>query len=256
MAGGDEKDPKMSKIIDYPLNADFSGVNTLQAQGVIDTGNNLRDGIEGALSIENGVMKSTITQSDTLTATAIRSEITAPADSFTERWYVWEFMLPEGFNPNIAPISLMQIHDTPDGGDGAKAVPFALYYEQAGYLAAHVPLQTLPAEGANFKPAGITDFERGRWHKACLHAFWSTTFTGFREFYMDGVPLFRHFNLPAMYSDVTGPYLKLGCYDATHNARFGSCTAYFRNVAIWFGNDGYFTVMGGIPALSPQRVED
>jgi hypothetical protein len=246
----------MAKIIDYPLNADFSGVNTLQAQGSIATGNSSPSGIGSALLIENGVMKSTITQSDTLTATGIRAEITALADSFAERWYVWEFMLPENFNPSTDPISLMQIHDKPDGGDGAKAVPFTLYYEQSGYFAAHVPAQTLPTEGTNFKPAGVLDVQKGRWYKACLHVLWSTTTTGFREFYMDGVPLFRHFNVPTMYSDATGPYFKLGCYDATHNARFGTATAYFRNVAIWSGNDGYQAVMGGLPALPPQRVEE
>ncbi len=246
----------MSKIIDYPLSTNFAGVNTLQARGTIDSGNNLPTGITGALTIVAGVMSSTINQSDAVTALAIRSEITAPADSMAERWYTWEFMLPTDFNPTTDPISLMQIHDTPDGGDGAKSVPFSLYYEQSGYLAAYVPLQNLPSEGANFKFAGKSECVKGNWYRACLHVLWSTTATGFREFYLNGVPLFRHYNLATMYSDTVGPYFKLGCYDATHNARFGSCTAYYRNVAIWSGNDGYQAVMGGLPVLPPQKLED
>ncbi len=246
----------MTKIIDYPLGTNFSGVNTLQAQGSIVSGNSSPTGIGSALSISNGYMVSSITQSDTLTATAIRAEITAPADSMAERWYVWEFMLPESFAPSSDPISLMQIHDTPDGGDGTKAVPFSFYYEQSGCLAAYVPLQTLPAEGASFKLAGSINVTKGHWYKAALHCLWSTTTTGFREFYLDGQPLFRHFNLPTMYSDAVGPYFKVGCYDSTHNARFGTATAYFRNVGIWSGNDGFNTVLGALPTLAPQRVEN
>jgi hypothetical protein len=244
----------MAVVAEYPLNT-FAGVNTLQALGSIVAGNSAPAGIGNALSIADGVMKSTITQSDPATATGIRAEITAPADAYAERWYTWEFMLAADFNPLLDPILLMQMHDTPDGGDGAKAIPFSLYYTQGGDLAIYVPAQTLPTEGNTSKIIPIDKAEKNRWYKACLHALWSTTATGLREFFLDGVPMLREFNLPTMYSDVTGPYFKCGVYDATHNARFGQVTAYYRNVKIYSGNDGYQTVLGGLPQMPRQRSE-
>lgn len=244
----------MTRDVFYQLNSSFAGVNTLQAQGSIVTGNLSPAGIGDSLTITNGVMKSRITQSDTPTATGIRAEITAPADAYAERWYVWEFMIPADFAPTTDPITLMQIHDTPDGGDGAKRIPFNIDYMQSGLLGAYVPLQTLPTEGNNGTIAGLMEFERGVWNTACLRAKWATDATGFREFYFNRRPVFRHYNLPTMYSDVVGPYFKCGCYDGTHNARFGTAEAYYRNVAVWSGNDGYPTVMGG-QILPKQFVE-
>ncbi len=245
----------MALSVSYPLNSSFTGVTQLQSRGTIDTGDNLPAGIAGGLIIENGVMASTIHDTDDVTAIAVRSEIVAPSNTFAEWWYLWEFMIPSDFAPQTDPISLMQTHDTPDVGDGNKWVPFALYWLPSDMLATYVPAAALPAEGANGTIAAMSTFTRGTWHSACLHVKWSAGNSGFREFFLDGIPLFRHHSLATMYTDTTGPYFKLGCYDATHNARFGTAKAYFRNVEIWSGNDGYQTVLGQLPSMPPQRME-
>lgn len=198
----------MTLVYDYPLTSTFAGVNTLQADGTINTGNNLPNGIGTRLIIENGVMKSTISQSDTVTALGIRSEITAPANTFAEWWYVFEFMLPEDFFPTNVPIMLMQIHDTPDEGDPARAVPFSFWYAQDNTLQTYIPAATLPTEGVNSTLLNRINFNRGKWYKACLHANWKTDATGFIEFFINGIALFRRFNTPTAYSDVTGNYFK------------------------------------------------
>jgi hypothetical protein len=233
----------MTQTINYPLNTNFSGVNSLQANGVIGSGNNLLSGISDRLSIVDKTMKSAISQSDTTTAGAVRSEITAPAAAIGEFWYNFEFMLAEDFAPLLDPLILMQIHDTPDGGDGVKAVPFALYYTQVGDLAVYVPSATLPTEGANSRIIPINKASNSRWYKGTLHVLWATTAVGFREFYLDGVRVFRETDVPTMYSDTTGPYFKVGLYDATGNNRFGEASAFYRNISIFSGNDGYSVAM-------------
>ncbi|HEU5047188.1 MAG TPA: heparin lyase I family protein [Rickettsiales bacterium] len=238
----------MTQIINYPLSSTFAGVNKLQANGIIDTGNNLPNGIPGALVISNSAMLATINQSMTPTATGIRSEITMPACTPTgEYWFYWEFMLPTGFAPLLDPIILMQIH-TPDA-DPVNPIPFAFQYQQPGYLAISVPSQTLPASGSSTTIVGSINPQYNHWYQACFHVNWQPNSNGFREFFIDGQPLFRQYNVATTYNDLGngGNYFKVGCYDGTHNARFGSCQMYVRNANCWTGNDGYQQVMGRLP---------
>ncbi len=244
----------MTLEVSYPLSSTFAGVNTLQAQGTIDTGNNLPDGIAGTLYISNGRMVSHITQFDDPTATGIRAEITDSARAIGQYFYNFSLTLADDFNPLIDYIMLAQIHDTPDGGDAAKAVPFALCYEQSGDFSVRVPSQTLPTEGNTARIIPIMKAVRGREYRFTLHALWSTTATGFRHLYVDRQPVFKETNIPTMYTDVTGPYFKCGCYDATHNAQFGEVTAYYRDVKIYSGNDGFETAMGGNPIARKQLL--
>lgn len=244
----------MALIVDYPLTSTFAGVNSLQADGTIDTGNNLPNGIGNSLYISDSVMVSHITENDTPTALGIRSEITAPADTNAERWYTWDFMIPDDFAPTNVPIMLMQIHDTPDGGDPARAVPFSFWYTQDGNFTCYVPSLALPAEGVNSTIVATVPAVKGVWHSACFRALWSITATGFREFYFNDVALFRQFNLATTYNDVVGNYFKCGCYDGTGGANFGEATAYYRNVKIYSNNDGYETVLGTTP-LQPPRMQ-
>lgn len=65
-------------------------------------------------------------------------------------------------------------------------------------------------------------------------------------------PIFREYGVPTEYDNVLGPYLKIGLYDGYHWGDFGTKTAYFSDVKIWTGNDGYGTIMGGVP-VSPLR---
>lgn len=245
----------MPQIIDYPLHTDFRAVSQLQSKGQILSGAQAPNGIPGGITIENGVMVSSIDDGDDLTATGIRSEILTPSQTYAEWWYVWEFYIPSAFAPENDRITLMQIHDQPDEGDGSKWIPFALDFEPQGYLSMYVPAHTLPSEGGVGLVTARAVCPRDEWVRACLRVKWSIDTTGFREFYLNEVPQFKHYGLATMYDDVIGPYFKCGCYDSTHNARFGSVTAYYRNVAVWSGNDGFQTVLGRLPVLPPQLLE-
>lgn len=242
----------MTIIQTYTLDTDFSDVYQLQAQGTIDTGANLPNGIDSALYIQDGYMVSYITQDDDITASGIRSEITDQARAIGEYWYTWEFQIPTEFAAGNDPIILMQIHDTPDGGDPARAVPFYFSYEQPGYFGCFIPVTQPPSEGANSSLIAMSNIVRDVWYHGCLRVKWATDSTGFMEFYLNRRPLFKIINQSNMYSDTTGPYFKCGCYDSTHNANFGTAKAYYRNVNIYSGNDGYETVMGGLQVNEPK----
>jgi hypothetical protein len=245
----------MTLVADYPLTSTFAGVSQLQANGTIDTGDNLPNGIGTSLYISGGRMVSTITEDDTETATGIRSEVKDAARANGAYFYNFSLTLADDFNPLVDYIMLMQIHDTPDGGDGAKTVPFALCYEQSGDFSIRVPSQTLPAEGATARIIPIMKAVRGREYVFTLHALWSITATGFRHFYVDRQPVFKETNIPTCYDDVTGNYLKCGVYDATHNAQFGTATAFYRNIKVYSGNDGFETAMGGNPIARTQLLD-
>jgi len=240
----------MALIVDYPLISSLSGVNTVQAMGSVVSGDSIPSGIAGALYFENGCLVATVRDSDPETALGLRSEITAPADPVGERWYCFDFMIPESWDVT-KPMSIMQIHDTPDGGDGGKWPNFAVTVEN-GQIVCSVPNGALPTEvGTGFKNGGIR-LQNGKWYSGCLHVNWQTTAIGFREFFIDRVPLFRQFNVATHYVDAVGPYLKIGVYDFYHLGGFGTQSARFRNVKVWSGNDGYQTVMGGPPLPKPQ----
>lgn len=243
----------MPLIVNYPLSTSFAGVNSLQAMGGVVTGNSSPSGVGDSIRILNGAMESTVRDTDPETFAGQRAEITAPADPVGERWYSFEFFIPREFDTRGSLFSVMQIHDTPDIADGGKFPNFLLTVED-GNVGVYVPNSNLPAEAANARRVGTAPLVKGRWMTGCLHVNWQANNTGFREFFLDRVTLFREYNVGTHYVDSIGPYFKLGLYDAFHRGSFGSRTAMFRNAKIHSGNDGYQNVLGGSP-LPPPVVQ-
>lgn len=240
-------------LYDYPLSTNFTGVYQLQSQGIIDTGANYPNGITDRIVIENGIMRSKIVDTDTITATGIRSEIVAPVQTRAEFWYAFEFMVPPTWNytGNNA-MSLMQIHDTPDGGDAGRWPNFWLAVDK-GLLVTSIPAATLPAESLTGQTPSRIDLVKGKWYRAVLHVNWQIDTTGYMEFFIDRM---RQFTLPAKathYDDVTGPYMKLGVYDTTHNAGFGTLEAYYRGMKVYSGAAAHTEILGG-PQILPKRL--
>lgn len=235
----------MPAIVDYPMSSGFGGVYQVQAAGIVDTGAAYSNGVGDSLSIVGGVMRATVRDTDPETALGQRAEIRAPSDGIGEFWYAWEFMIPDSWDDTKS-MSIMQIHDSPDGGDAARFPNFLLTIE-SGAINALVPSATLPTEGASGVRVARRQLTKNHWYSGCLHVSWQAGATGFRELFIDREATFREFNVPTHYVDVTGPYLKLGVYDFYHAGGFGTKSAYFRNLAVWAGRDGYASVMGGVP---------
>lgn len=239
----------MSLLYSYPLSSSFAGVDSLQASGISGTGNALQSGIGDSLLISGGCMVSRLRDTDTMIGLGQRSEITAPPDAIgDERWYCYEWMV-EGW-PVGRQFSLQQIHDTPDGGDAPRAPNFLMLYDGAN-LMAHAPQQQPPAESINYNLIGSMPMAQGVWHSACLHAKWSNAGVGLLDVYMDGYAIVRQINIGTAYTDVVGPYFKLGVYDYSHAGNFGERVGHFRNVKIWSGQETLNNVLGGAPKCRP-----
>ena len=244
----------MPRFVYHTLSSDFSGVSSIEAMGGAVSGAASPAGVPGALYIQNGVMVSTIQDTDPLTFFGQRAEITGPTEPNAERWYCWEMLFPSDWIDTVE-MTVQQIHDTPDGGDPARAPNFVLS-AYGGSLFVTVPTATLPAESNAGTKHFACEMVKGAWVKYCLHINWQTGANGFRELFIDGVPVFRQFNVPTHYIDVVGPYFKLGLYNHGHVAGFGTRTARYRNVGIWTGNDGYSTVMETPQKISRQLLKN
>ena len=243
----------------FPLDS-FAGVPSLQANGTQTTGNSSPAGVPGRLEIVDDplgqrgrVMRATLFETDANTAGYQRSEIAFSPDSLGEWWHSWWFMLDETWTDLDTPFIVQQIHDTPDGGDGQKGPNF-LTNILTGHLRVIVPAEVLPTESGNLRRGGCIGVQNRRWYHCCLHVIWSTTGTGLRELFVDGVPIHRENSLPTQYVDVVGPYLKLGVYDGLSAAAgWTQRRAYFSGLRMWSGPATYQDGMAREPAL-PRRV--
>ena len=238
----------MPQVISYSFDS-FAEVYQLQANGINDSGDNLPSGIPTCIDVvadplgqRGNVMRATTRDADAATSLGQRSEIRYESQGLGEYWFRWKFMLPESWADDRL-FSIMQIHDSPDGGDNPR-FPNFLIMAGVSEIVVMVPNATLPTESATGKVVGSVALVRWKWYDCCLHVNWQTGATGFRVLFIDQVPVIRQFGIPTHYADVTGPYFKLGVYDYNHAPGWGERTAYFDDVEIWSGNDGYQAVMG------------
>lgn len=240
-------------LLDNRLSSNFNGLQ-LQAIGQYVNGSDHPEGIPGRIEIGQGVAQVTLVQGDPKTSLGNRSElIWLPYSSFGEYWYTFEFMVPVTWN-YTKPIAIFSVHDIPDNGDLPRHPELGLRVAD-NLLRIEIPAATLPTESLEFNRAAFIPFKFGEWTKLALHSNWQTTNSGFREVFINGIPYLRQFSIPTHYDDVSGPYAKFGVYDYTAQQDFGILTAYFRNIKMWSGNDGYQTVMGGIPIIPPRMLE-
>jgi hypothetical protein len=244
----------MSLVASYPF-TDFSLIQGLQGNGQILAGASYPQGISDVLTIEDGSLRAFVTDSHAITAGNRRSEIYLTPDSLGENWYAWEFMLPSEYWAAYTGGALTcgQMHDSPDGSDGARQPNFMLQI-MGGVLYVVWPRATLPTELTTFDRFAVANLEWDRWYSVCLRVNWQITTAGFREVLIDRVPVYRQWGVATAYDDVAQPYFKLGIYN-TSGGLSGEKLAYFRNLARWTGNDGYQTVLGGLP-LPPSLVTE
>lgn len=242
----------MTRIYDMPLSVDF-GTTILRANGVVASGDPYpAEGISNRLEIVGGALQATVYQDDTLTYNGRRAEVDIgvfPANSGV-CWSTVDFMLPGDWSYNKL-IMMGSWYPTPDGGDGTKHVTIGL--RLLGPTLLVIVPDSLPGETTTGKTVARMDLERGRWYSLCIHAGLATDLSGFREVYVDGVPILREFNIPTTYIDAVGPYFKIGPYDGGHNNDFGMLRLYYRNARMWTGIENFQAVMDRVPRM-PRRL--
>ncbi len=246
----------LASYFDSP-SADFSSVPSIGGNGISGAGSLRPYGIPDVLTLENGWMRAFHADWHAYVANGPRTEIYLAVDTFgTESWYTWDFMLPAGFWSDFTGITTFgQMHDSPDDGNTTPRQPnFMLQYNNRN-LQATWPSATLPAQvSASRQVPGIyLDFDR--WYSMCIRFSWKTDATGFREVFCDRVPICREWNVPTSYSDTAAPYFKLGLYITNNGNLAGDKVLYIRNLKRWSGNDGYTTVMGGVPTIGTRLVQ-
>ncbi|SCY26176.1 Polysaccharide lyase [Nitrosospira sp. Nl5] len=240
----------MTLLASHPLSTTFAGVFSLQTLGSGYFNDSALLGVPGRLDLANGAAKCTVKDTDPDTYGGRRTEMTFShqLDPTGERWYTWKFMIPPSW-PTSTACAIMQIHETTNAGAPTPAPQFLLTFE-GNHLVTRVPVDVLAPGNSSYRSADCP-FEFDRWYSMCFHANWQRDSTGFWELFVDRVPMFKRYGFANAYDDVVGAYLKLGIYD--YNKAVGTKTMYVRDVNIWSGNDGYQTVMGGVP-LAPART--
>jgi hypothetical protein len=241
----------MSLVASYPF-TDFSQVQGVSGDGRVLAGASYPKGIPNVLTIENGMMRAFLTDSHAITTIGHRTEIYLTVDANSgEVWYSWEFMLPavywQGYS--TGGLTIGQMHDTGDAGDPARQ-PIFMLQAFNGNLCVTWPRAVLPTQSVSFTRIPVTPLEYDRWYSVCVRNNLQITTEGFREVFIDRIPVYREWGVATTYDDAIGPYFKLGIYN-TSGGLSGDKVAYFRNLKRWTGNDGYQAVMGGVPLIRP-----
>ena len=183
-------------------------------------------------------MHSVLYETDEYSGNGNRSEIANSASEYDEYWYSWWMMLGDDWGDLSMQCSLMQMHDSPDEGDGLKTPSFLLG-TLSGHLRIIVP-DTLPAENQIFIRRASQRIIPKLWYHLCLHVNWKTSSSGFREVFVDGVPIWREFGIATNFTDVKAPFLKLGVYNGlSAPSGWVKRTAYYSDVRIWRGPATY-----------------
>lgn len=249
----------MPLLTAYPLTESLSGVTQIQANGVIDTGNNLPAGIDGRLAIvpcpvgqRGGVLRASLLESDELTAVGRRSEIRAGNDTRVEHWYSWDCLFTDAEWMTTGDFVVMQIHDSPGGGALARAPNF-LVVAKSGELRVVVPSATLPTENVGLRTIASCPITLGQWMRLTLNINWQISAIGHRRFWANGVQLVDQNQIATGYDDANGPYLKLGPYNYFSLTSWVSRTFFLSDVQIWRGVANFADGLGRAP-VPPRRV--
>ena len=165
-----------------------------------------------------------------------RSEINMPNEPLASgspvcRSYRWAMMVPSAGMLNDSPraIVVAQIHDNPDGGDGARW-PIMVMWVTGDELQLMLPRVNPPTDGdAGSRVAASVRGIRDRWMDIQFSINLSIEATpGWLEWIVDGVLIHRETCHGTAYDDAIGPWHKLGCYNISKYTDAGVIgTAYY-----------------------------
>lgn len=213
-------------------------------------------GIAGSMEIGaapdgSSALQVTIRGTDPLTYGGQRSELLADPEPTAIRWYAFDIWVPSTFGADR--ISIMQIHDTPDGGESPVKFPnFEFVVRESKSLEVYVPFDCPSEATSNSRLVGACPLVTDRWVRCVLYCHWQSTTAGWFEAYHDGQLVCSEWWRPFRYTDVTGPYLQIGLYDLFHTGFSGQRRAWYRNIRIGDGAETYASMLGVAP--SPRRL--
>jgi|SRR5687768_116060 len=242
----------MTKILDVPFStgSDFSNVKSIYSNGLYYTGLQAPNGIPNRIWIEDDACHIYLNTADAPTYNWKRSECefgNLPT-TFGQFWTSFDFMYTWEFNYFVV------IGGIPNILNGQ----FGVAYVNIGYrIEDHHLLVQAPRDfsTANFYNRVVckVPIVPNKWYSLLTHINLQSDTTGFIELFLDGVTIAKEWNLQTAHSTATGHYFKTGVYDGEHLEKFSEAKILMRNISVWEGNDGYQTIMGGVP-LCPTRL--
>jgi hypothetical protein len=257
----------MTIVADYRLtvNGDFSAYNQLQCNGSTPAGTSVPQGVAGFIEKSNYSpdggpavpIKFQLRNSDPTTAQGIRSEYIAQTDAIgSERWYYWRTYIPAGSWKDSEQMTIMQIHDTPDGGDAGKEPTIRMYTDGKFIVVRNCydPNATTTSNSATARDLCKIPFAYNTWIDLVLHAVWSATAgSGTTEVYANRRLVFKETSHINCANDTVGGYFKAGIYDYSHVSNFAPKLCYGQGVVI--GDSAYATFAAFMAAIGVSDTQ-
>lgn len=250
-------DPMQATFGDWPLQAQAIGLANQPTAGLVAP---IPTRVEIAAAPDgSSAYRCTIVPGDTVTYGGIRAHVAYDRETVhnaggaAERWYRWEMFFPLDFSADDQ-INFMQIHDTPDGGEGTVKYPNFELMVQGEWVFAQVPLNCpTEAQTPRYPPGKRMPLVRGRWVTVAVHSNWSNAADGFVEVYFDNQLMVREWGRSVSYDDAIGPYWVLGMYDWNHTGLAHQYRVWYRNAKVYGSGHTAHEVLGAAPRI-PQAL--
>lgn len=216
----------MTLVRSLPLNGAWGDTQALQTESQTVAASAYPHGLPGALEWVSDplgqrgtVMRSTVLPYTTGTY-GNRSELYCTPEPVAvgtrcNRWYRWSMLIQSSeWVMSDRYVSVMQIHDEPDGGDGVRW-PNLILYAGAGELRVMLPRVNPPTDGdSTSRVAAVMPLPLDRWFDVLVGVNLSIeSDPGWWCIVADGRLLLREQAHGTAYDDVDGPIFKLGLYN-------------------------------------------
>lgn len=205
------------------------------------------------------VLRAHMAFGDALAAGSYRSEINIdPIRTAVGAmgWYWARVQLPATWQVGGNPVTVFQVHDTPDGGDPVRRPPFELAVD--GDMLEFVSSAAI--SGVNDNQVNRIVWARpltqylGRWVDFVMQVTWNYTSGGALKVWLDRRCVFVESGQKNCYNDVAGLYPKLGVYCPLNlSLAIPERTVYHQGLVV--GDNAYSTFDGFMSAASIAQTE-
>lgn len=180
-----------------------------------------------------------------------RVELSSHAQPFfqvkTEYWVAWSIYLPDdgGYEFDSRPDVFFQIHGLNDDCDaGGMGPPHALRPADGRWRwdLKWDAEQCMGSTAAGRIMIDIGPQELGKWTDFVVRFVFSHEDDGITQVWRDGVLVVDRVGMPNHYNNASGPYMKIGFYNAgwlDHESHVTTRTIYFDAISVYEGTDGY-----------------
>lgn len=239
----------------------------IQADGVDSNTAAYPTGISGAIFLTDDpagsgetVIEYTRTTAQAIAALGNRSEMWYQGpDVGDTAWYWWASYIPSSW-PDTMDFCVLQLHDTPDGGDASKPPTMLGYLDEFGrfqlWNAYDTNATTTPAKNDFDRQLMQWKYPKGEWVEWVMHVTWSATAgAGSLEFWRNARKVYVETDQINTYNDTVGPHWKQGVYDYFSFGGYGSRTQYGKGLVVADGTSTTFNAFMSELGSSATELE-